>query len=236
MENKYGKFLKIEGTETWQEALERLKKFCHEDLDEYEDDDGEIIITNFSEDFEDIFEISNLEKEEKLNEYEENYEVKIPKELRELMSNYGLFKINGWGGGQSYLEIYSSKDECFPNIKKFTKGIEFNYGPYPLEYIPTEYLEILNEKCLFFGVFWPNPQKPEYLYFTPQGEFGIFSFDEGDIPNVIENSIKPILDNTQNKYSLDRLISTLINKTMLIMLEQSDVPVDQDLLELIFRS
>ena len=34
LENKYGKFLKIEGTETWQEALERLKKFCHEDLDE----------------------------------------------------------------------------------------------------------------------------------------------------------------------------------------------------------
>jgi hypothetical protein len=212
--------------ESWQEALERLKRLCHLDIDQYEDDGNEVVF-NFANDYDNggIFSITHQEPIARIQNYESSYGISIPSALKSLLLDHGAFRIfNNWGEG-SCLAFYDSKELRFPNIKPYSTAISFNFTnqTHAITELSIEQKKFLDTHYFFFGYLRENDQQYNYLYFTRDGDFGEMYFEDENAPKTRERSVLPMLEGRAKKFTLDALLTTKIDRAIRFLLESYEV-------------
>jgi hypothetical protein len=227
--------------ETWQQALERFKQLSHMDIVQHWDDGKgnkgteHVNLSRFYDDGT-LFEIASKEPIENIQTYETAYGVTVPPELVALMCDYGAFAIymvslrfeKRWGERQ-FLAIYDSKDTArFPNIKPLCNALNFNgYYSFVDDELTKEQVEHLNNNYFCFGCIGLDDGDFQYLYFDRNHHFGSFKFISEDYVANMER-LTPLLSGNAQAQTLDRLMSLSIDKTISLVLDCSEIYIDND--------
>lgn len=194
--------------ETWRESIKRFKDaFVLLDFDEEE--------YSFDKNA-----LSEKEKEtaETLNALEQQLQCKLPADLRELYLTQGAFDLRysqAWGS----LRIYPAK-----KIAGLVLSIVRHWGGRPefKESFSEQQITFLNENLLVFGHIFHDDNAYTHLYFTKEGKFGGFHYDQDyweDAYDILETLLK---NPSARSMSLDDLIADATDTVIEKMIEDKE--------------
>jgi hypothetical protein len=215
--------------ETWQEALERFRRLCHQDF-VYEDDDGKVVV-NLADVYDDstLYEVYPAMSAKELSGYEKTYAVVMPGALQNLLLNHGRFGIYWvnrgirWGE-RPFLDFYSSKDpDLYPNIMPLMKAVAFNYGDYfEKDELSAEQIALLNLNYFCFAFLSNEDSARTYLLFDRSGRFGTLHFDSEDYPENVR-AIEKLLEDGFSQGDFDEFMARQIDLAIRYVLEYNQV-------------
>ncbi len=227
--NMFKNDLRTRPGETWQEALERFHRLCHQDL-VYEDDSGRIVV-NLAEVYDDktLYEVYPAMSAQELSGYEKKYAVVTPEPLRDLLLEHGRFGIYmvfrevRWGD-REFLDFYGSKDTGpYPNIMPLMKAVAFNYGNYfENEALSAEQVALLNLNYFCFAFLSNQDQARTYLMFDRSGRFGVFHFDSEGYPENVR-AIEKLLQDGLSQNDFDEFMTHQIDRAIRYVMEYNEV-------------
>ena len=171
------------------------------------------------------------ETSENIKRYEEKHGMKVPQPLLDFLQTYGLFEIQNArlisddGTVMSVnripvLATYNHNDTIhYPNILDLPYAIANNFSE---NFMTSEYsaeeIETFKKNFFVFGYHNINDQEYDYLFFTKDGRFGSFNFQDED---YVDNKkvLDRLLDHTAELMTFDQLISRYVGKSMMSFAE-----------------
>lgn len=203
MEN-YRIFLGSEN-ETWQQAIDRFLRFREAEMKNYFSKKD--YPYRFSENRSYAYHPEGKVSKRYIANFEEKYEVGIPEELADLLSNHGGFRI-----GDSLLEVFSEKGEeiilTLPLILE-----KYGYSNF-VNKIGPGMLRSLSGYYFFFGISFPESDEMAFLYFSKAGTFGKMLFSPDNPALVLQKVLPSMFNGSTEKYTLDNLISSQIDRVV----------------------
>jgi len=208
--------LKTHDGETWREAIERFHAFCTKPFKLEFEDEGEDLQQLGCLLGEELLKITRHVPDEEFAALEAKYNLTVPKNLKELMQEHGLFTI------EECLEFFDADEDIrtfCPIIKPFLEGLQFNWthevaGDLLSCSMTQEQCDSLNQHLFFFGIIWYGHERCEYLCFDREGNFSTLYFESDDIHETVQKHILPILEGKAACMTLDQVIAYAVDKVI----------------------
>lgn len=193
-------------SETWQQAIDRFKRFCEAEMTDY------FSKKDYSYRFADNTAYSYHAKgkvsQTYINDFETRHDITVPEDLVDLLSNHGAFII-----GDSLLDVFGADQEdailTLPEI--LTK---YGHGGF-IEKIGGGMLRSLSGFYFFFGVSFAESDEMSFLYFSKAGNFGKMLFAANNPSLVLQKILPSMFNGSIDKYTLDNLISNQIDRVVI---------------------
>lgn len=193
------------GNETWKQAIDRFLRFREAEMKNYFSKKD--YKYRFSENIAYAYHPERKVSKRYIANFEEKYEIGVPDELADLLSNHGGFKI-----GDCLFEIYGEKGDgailTLPLVLE-----KYGYGSF-VDKIGPGMLRSLSGFYFFFGVSFPESDEMSFLYFSKAGNFGKMLFSPNNPALVLQKVLPSMFNGSADKYSLDRLISSQIDRVV----------------------
>ncbi len=217
-------------TDSAVQALQKYESLFDQVQFEY-DKDGEGPVRLKIQDVKNDILKKKPETSENIKRYEEKHGMKVPKPLLDFLQTYGLFEIQNArqvsDDGEvasvdriPVLATYNHKDTVhYPNILDLPYAIANNFTEHFMtsEYSAEE-IETFKKNFFVFGYHNINDQEYDYLFFTKDGRFGSFNFQDED---YVDNKkvLDRLLDHTAELMTFDQLIGRYVGKSMMSFAE-----------------
>lgn len=224
--------------ETWPEALSRFQQFVSGDIDAFIDEDsGELTIINLAQETGTPGYIcESAESAERMKHYAAEYDFPLPTELIELMCGHGCFKMPV-GNSREYASLFTTwKNSGDVNLrlgwslKTLQDTLKWNFGAFPDDLFSADQLQYFSQNLLFWGYFSSEDDgNYTYMFVDRAGRYGLFQYNEGDWPATRRLSIEPITRGMDERYSLDQLISKLVDSVIVRICQRHDLPMLVDI-------
>lgn len=193
-------------SETWQQAIERFKRFREVDMKDYfsKKNYPYRFVDNVSYSYRSTGKVPSTY----MAQFEMQHSVGVPEELASLLSDHGTFAI-----GDSLLEIFSGhKEEIILTLPQILT--KYGHGSF-VDQISGGILKSLSGFYFFFGVSFAESDEMSFLYFSKAGNFGKMLFAANN-PSLVLNKILPSMFNGSiDKYTLDNLISSQVDRVVI---------------------
>jgi hypothetical protein len=206
------------------QALLQFENFLNTIVFEYDTDDANPIQLRLATIQNDILK-KPLETKESLARGEQRYSIQTPKPLSDFILTQGLIQINRafqvGGNGDVAAEdriplvaFYNHKTGHYPNILDLPLAIANNFTEnFMKDSYSSEEIEIFKKNYFVFAKYNYNDQEYDYLFFTKDGRFGSFLFQDEDYKENKE-ILDSVLNNSMKYVSFDQLISHFIGKAI----------------------
>ena len=190
------------GNETWKTAIDRYRSFLNANMPDYFPQKN--YPYTFAENTAYTFHYSNKIEETYLSDFTTQTQIKVPADLKYLLSVYGTFYI-----GNNLLKIFDEEENIF-----LTLGIlleKFGYTDI-LQDVGDGMLKSLNSFYYFFGLSFPQADETSFLYFNKAGNYGKISLSKDNKQMALRKTLPSMFNGSIDKYTLDNLISNQIDR------------------------
>ncbi|MDL2214821.1 hypothetical protein LJC00_01365 [Dysgonomonas sp. OttesenSCG-928-M03] len=192
--------------ETWEDAISRFQYFRKADMKDYFS--NKEYSYHFADNKAYTYYQSDKVSAQCISDFIAKYNVNIPQDLINLLCHHGPFRI-----GDSLLEIYD--DIGIDTIVTLSQVLSiYGYGDF-INQISPGMLKSLNGFYFFFGVSFPHSKEPGFLYFNKAGNFGKMLFAPNNHALVLQKILPSMFNGSIDKYTLDSLISTQIDRVII---------------------
>ncbi len=192
--------------ETWQQAIARYKKFREAEMNDF------FVKKDYPYRFADnkayTFRLTNKVSTHYIAEFKMKKEVNVPDDLIDLLCDHGAFTI-----GDSLFAIFGgNKSEVILTLPQTLAA--YGHGSF-VDQIGTGILNSLSRFYFFFGVSFPESDEMSFLYFSKAGHFGKMLFSADNPSLVLQKVLPSMFNGSVDKYSLDSLISSQIDRVVI---------------------
>lgn len=193
-------------SETWQQAIDRFKKFCKAEMTDYFS--AKDYLYRFADNTAYTYHPKGTVSAAYISSFETRYDVSVPEALVGLLSHHGAFTI-----GNNLLDIFGADHEeailTLPQILT-----RYGHGAF-IEKIGGGMLRSLSGFYFFFGVSFPESDEMSFLYFSKAGNFGKMLFAANNPSLVLQKILPSMFNGSIDKYTLDNLISNQIDRVVI---------------------
>lgn len=212
--------------ETAREALQRFQTLMAGDVDAYVDG-GKLVVINLSAS--ETYVIKSREKSDELAMYAKTYDFPLPAELVTLMCEVGSFQMPV-GNSRNYAALshtWYEGGQTGWSLRDISRMIAWNYGELPGDLFTPDELVHFSREFLFFGFFACDEDgRYSYMFVDRAGRYGVFRYIEDNWPATRRDFIEPIMRGEDARYSLDTLISKLVDGVIVRCLDLNEASLE----------
>jgi hypothetical protein len=193
--------------ETWQQALDRYIMFCEADMKDY------FLTKTYAYRFADnkayTLHTPQAIEPQSIDLFTANWGIEVPRQLTDLLCTYGAMCI-----GDGLLTLFDDKEQSSPILSLSQVLDKYGYSDF-IQQIRPGILKSVSGFYFFFGVIFAQSDEMAFLYFSKAGHFGKMLFSKVNQDLVLNKILPAMFNGSIDKYTLDTLISSLIDRVII---------------------